>query len=115
MFINFITIMIKTDILCLLIMILKSLLMIILDNKLNINIINIVKSYLLPLNNDVKFLKYSCLKKLMYETTGLRTDLNHNSCFDIYGLTYCDNLSNSKIKRNIYHQSWEIRKKQKLI
>lgn len=84
--------------------------MIILNNKLNSDIINIMRSYLLPLDNDVKILKYSCLEKLLWETTGLRTDLNHNSCFNVSGSHYCDNLSNSKIKRNIYHKSWEIRK-----
>lgn len=84
-----------------------------LNSKINFNIINIVRSYTLPLTENVKNKKIICLKDLLNDTIFLKNCLDDNKCFDIILLNKYLDLKNSKIKLvgsiKGYH-FWTIRK-----
>lgn len=79
-----------------------------LNNKLNSNIISIVKSYLLPLTENVKNNKYKCICFLIYKTNCIRLCLDSNVCCNESG-EMCYGLKYGKIK-NINNSFWSIRR-----
>jgi hypothetical protein len=78
-------------------------------NKLNINIVNIVRSYTLPLTKDVNDKKYECIFRLIEKTKYIHLCLNSNICYNKSGEMCYDGLKYGKIK-NINNQFWSIRK-----
>ena len=84
------------------------------DHLISINkdMINIIRSYLLPTIEELEDLKSDCEFQLVEKTTYLRYCLNKNTCLDNNATTIFYDLKNSKIKyiglgKQTY---WSIRK-----
>jgi len=82
----------------------------ILREKLNINIIDIVREYLLPIKNTNR----KIFKQLISKTWNILYNLNINACLDDKTNFYVDDLKNVKIKRIFNSMTddyyWSIRK-----
>lgn len=82
-----------------------------LEGKLNINMINIVREYLLPKRETVKFMKNKRLSELLVETEDIYFSLRYNYRYDQFNNVYQINFNNKKIIHEIPISNWTIRTK----
>ena len=80
--------------------------------SINVNMINIIRSYILPNINEVKDEKSICMNELFTKTIYLCLSLDNNTCLDTDGSTIYLDLKNSKIKYIKFgnFSRWSIRK-----
>lgn len=89
----------------------------ILNKKINNDLTNIIKSYLLISTKNVNNNKNKCFYQLLDKTEDILYDLNNNKCSDSLAKKYIFDLKNSKITHitikylgNTNFQYWTIRK-----